>query len=524
MDWNETEAGPSQKNTPITLSVAQKHKLIKACAVFSAKDMRPFDTVEKNGFIEMATELFNLGAYFKKAISTENMRNILPHRNAVRNRVVAMGKENTENAKTAIKEILARDSTLGIGFSTDIWTETFDNVGYISLTAHYVAGRSIKNALLYLKPMNTEDKKSDKVQKELEEMIETIGIKENFKRSVFVTDRGGNIKKALKDANINGIPCFAHLLNNLCENSLLKTEEIEKFVNLMKEAVTWFKKSSQMSELETRLKQQAKTRFNSIKAMLESVKANFPDMLNTLKDENHELASRIEKAKIETIDQLLPFLVLLEKFTKQTEGENYPTLYKVWPAVTELKTFCDKPIQNEPRYITKMKKIATKYIDENFEITIYHELATFLTPKHKSLEFIDTDSQRKQNVVTKLRDYYNVIKAERESLQESVEIDPNDPFAEAYDKNNFLETSDMNEVDEYLNMQVDNTTKCLDFWCDNTLRFPILSSIAYFMHSIHATSCTEERIFSSAGHIKNVKRNRIDIEDLAHMVAARKEL
>lgn len=68
---HEESAGPSSKKrkNAINLDKNQQSLLIDACATFSAIDMRPFDFVEKDGFAELATTIFNLGTLLYKIIS-----------------------------------------------------------------------------------------------------------------------------------------------------------------------------------------------------------------------------------------------------------------------------------------------------------------------------------------------------------------------------------------------------------------------------------------------------------------------
>lgn len=447
------------------------------------------------------------------------MRNILPGRTSIRNRVAKKGKNVVEKSLEEVHEFLGRKTTIGIGLSTDIWTEPYENLPYMSLTAHYVIGRVLKSAVLALKPMiGLENKKAETIKAELDKIFESIKLKD-LKRSTFVTDRGGNIVRALGLSQIHRVSCFAHLLNNLCEHAFMKNDSISKLVNAMKELVTWFKKSTSMVELDTgtTLKQESKTRFNSIKFMFESVQTNYIKMSAIVKEKKPDYVGRMNTIKMKMIEELMPFLIELEKYTKKTEGEKYPTLYQVWPAVESLSKYCTKVDKNDPNYILQMKKAALSYIKANFEITDYHKFATYLTPKYKALDFIDT--QTKRDTLVKLRDFFDVIKSERSSVETETQHS-DDPFAVAYDFN--VKPNDKDELEIYFNMNIDVETKCLDFWFDNQLRFPILSEIAFFVHSITATSCTEERLFSAAGHIKNIKRNRINHDELLYMVTASK--
>lgn len=91
-----------------------------------------------------------------------------------------------------------------------------------------------------------------------------------------VTDNGANIKKAVKDTfgEIQQIPCFAHTLNLVPQDTLKKCPEVTELCGKVKKIVTFFKHSTiATNELRKstvlKLIQSVETRWNSTYYMLE---------------------------------------------------------------------------------------------------------------------------------------------------------------------------------------------------------------------------------------------------------------
>lgn len=65
-----------------------------------------------------------------------------------------------------------------------------------------------------------------------------------------VTDNGANMVKAIYDqfGRENHIPCFAHTINLVVENSISNSEEFKQLLHKVREVVKYFKRSTSASD------------------------------------------------------------------------------------------------------------------------------------------------------------------------------------------------------------------------------------------------------------------------------------
>jgi len=65
-----------------------------------------------------------------------------------------------------------------------------------------------------------------------------------------VTDNGANMVKAIYDqfGRENHIPCFAHTINLVVENSISNSEEFKELLHKVREVVKYFKRSTSASD------------------------------------------------------------------------------------------------------------------------------------------------------------------------------------------------------------------------------------------------------------------------------------
>ena len=128
----------------------------------------------------------------------------------------------TTISRNVIKEAESVKSTLtlklkdifqlvGGAFTTDMWTDDYRKISYISLTVHYIDENwQLKEQILAASKFPDAKHTAEQIKKTI------LGILKNYnlvpditmKKFVFVTDSGANFIAAFR--SLNHIPCFTH--------------------------------------------------------------------------------------------------------------------------------------------------------------------------------------------------------------------------------------------------------------------------------------------------------------------------
>jgi hypothetical protein len=155
-------------------------------------------------------------------------------------------------------------------------------------------------------------------------------------------------------------------------------------------------------------------------------------------------------------------------------------------------------------------------------------IAAILDLRLKGLKFVGNDTIKSQTI-EKLRDLYSDEQLRNELdptgnpsiWRNTTTISSSNSIITALfdDDKDDNEVVDVNEVDAYLSLQI-SKQKCdpLNWWKDNSKRFPLLSQIARKYLSIPATSVPSERLFSDAGLHITARRNCLNPELVEYLL------
>jgi hypothetical protein len=189
-----------KKSPPTAAKEATTKKIINLVC----KDLRPFEIILGEGFREFSQEMINIGATY----GTLSVDELFPHPTTISRNVI----KKAESAKTALalklKDVF---QFTGGAFTTDMWTDDFRKLSYISLTVHYIDENwQLKEQVLAASKFPDVRHTSDQIKRVILGILKGYNLipDTTMKRFAFVTDSGANFVSAFK--GLNHLPCFAH--------------------------------------------------------------------------------------------------------------------------------------------------------------------------------------------------------------------------------------------------------------------------------------------------------------------------
>jgi hypothetical protein len=117
----------TSKNFPTTAKDMVTKKIINLVC----KDLRPFEIIVGQGFREFSQEMIDIGSKY----GSLQVDNLFPHPTTISRNII----KNADSLKKKIAESLKDIFELvGGAFTTDMWTDDYRKISYISLTVHYM--------------------------------------------------------------------------------------------------------------------------------------------------------------------------------------------------------------------------------------------------------------------------------------------------------------------------------------------------------------------------------------------------
>lgn len=187
----------------------------------------PYSCVEKVGFCT----LLNYAAPLYK----------IPSRKTITLKM----EEKYRCLSNVVKDILSKIKYITL--TTDAWSDTLNNVGYLGVTCHFVNNYELQSINIGVTELH-DNHTSKNLKKWLLEIVEEWKI--NMQSIVaVVSDNAANIKKALKDAfgEDKYLDCLAHTLN-LVPAAILNLDDSKPILTKVKDIVRFFKQSNNASD------------------------------------------------------------------------------------------------------------------------------------------------------------------------------------------------------------------------------------------------------------------------------------
>jgi hypothetical protein len=394
------------------------------------------------------------------------------------------------------------------------------------------------------------------ISKKLENCLEELGLQKTSIMGV-VTDNGANVVKAVHEtfSEAKHLPCFAHTLNLVAENSFKGAPEIANLTSRVKTIVTWFKQSVSATDLLRqlqlrdgtsesnflKLKQQVPTRWNSTFYMVERF-LKLHKYVGEILLNDPKAPVMLNGAETVILKELKLLLKPLEVCTKEVCAEKHVTVSKIIPLVHCMKKAIEKIIPQEAN-VAKFKESLLAQIARRFGLTEKVDklaIATLLDPRFKKIHFEDylavghavnsikkmvkeraigiSEFQEQVNITDKQLETEN-----EEDCTENIWGYHNSLVHDFSTQTNKTEKDDIDmiissEITHYFNSSIHPLNQNpFEAWKILKISYPHLHSVATEYLQLVATSVPAERLFSKTGDILNEKRSRLKPDTLNKM-------
>ncbi|CAM4672842.1 unnamed protein product [Leuciscus chuanchicus] len=510
------------KNVPLKTKQAVTEKCVYMCA----KDIRPFYFVQGDGFLELAQELINVGATRGRVAASS----VLPSPNTVATHCRNLAEEKREELAKQVKEILNKGGK--VGMSTDMWTDDFRKIHYLSITCHYVTedfeliGKNLTTATF---PVD-EKKTGDNIKRELVKLLVTkFGFDPlSLKDIVWVTDQGANVVNALR--SYTRLDCMDHVLNTVLRHGLDNdalmqvAPDFAETVTASKTLVRYVKQSGMTAQLSKTILQMVDTRFSTVYLTLKSISDIYAELQDKLEARGE--SDRIEKITPDTLGMLVSFLKPFYDAQRELEGDKYPTLHLALLWVERLRHHCQQNA-NDTAQLAAVRQRHAHWLQVKMakSVTDLHKAATFLWPKFNQLRMLPADQRVNVQQYVKSRlsaAQQPVPEGPGEASQEtSASLSAAAPAPAAKKTPRFDEwenvfgvgetESEEDEVDSYVRQRPTMTDDqdLLGWWKTNSSVYPKLAQLARQVLCVPASSSSSERVFSAAGRTIEERRTRL---------------
>ncbi|KAM8971960.1 zinc finger BED domain-containing protein 4-like [Pelodytes ibericus] len=479
-----------------------------------------------------------------------------------------------------VKEELSKAAGQSVHFTTDLWSAPSGQHAFLSLTAHWwqpgvsheattslapgssrmggsasVDQQGYRSFLLHAEVMD-ENHTSENILHAIKRMVSHwVGAEAdtNVEVGFVVTDRAANMLKALRDGNIVGVRCAAHILHLVVKSSIPDgSNRIARVIDHCRRIAGHFHRSVKASHLLRQeqekaglpthcLQQDVVTRWNSTLEMLERILEQQRAIHSLSSDQFIGIASPLGREDWTVISQTV---AVLKPFRDATEHLSMSTasLGQVIPLFSHLGSKMDAFLENREVFQGGLHSDVAALVRKLKENLNYPELmlACMCDPQIKGKLAL------RYNILTICRDnlIQRVLDWQRKSGMLSGgelkhDIDMSAPLSSSAGSNTSTRTqlsgaaSFWEEALENLVGPTETPSShkessasemvilylCepplppnidpLSFWDQKKIVWPALSVVAQKLLSCPVTSVQSERVFSITGNILNPQRSRL---------------
>lgn len=428
-----------------------------------------------------------------------------------------------------------------------MWTETKKQRNFMAFTIHYIDSTwQLHCRILCTIEFLNFDEEENPVKKTAANILRTLQNKfvdlqlpdTVLSKLTFTTDQGSNIKKAL--AQYTRVNCIAHVLNLILTHTFKKAvlEEIApKILQLLhscKSLVEYLKRSGNCQKLNSTVKQECTSRWNTKFDMILSIRKNYNSIEKLLEDSKEE--HRLHGVEKYLLDRLILFLQPFKTATLIFEAEKKPTIHLV---LLHMHIFKEKLtiLQNEetiPEVQAVIRHCLNNVFDIKYKPERIHKIAAFLWPDYKQLLYLDQNAR--EEVYSIVTDELNNIFEDSASASDTpntssesqpiesqsntldfsdVEDDLIKKYKDIYNKNdNNLQSKVTSEIELYKKTWGTDADNILQWWRNHEKDFPLLHQLGRKILCVPASSASSERAFSSANRVLEDRRTNLKSENV----------
>ena len=208
-----------------------------------------------------------------------------------------------------------------------------------------------------------------------------------------VTDNASNMVAAISKTPWRHLPCFAHSLNLVVQNSITRTSDISDLQKQCKDIVSHFhqsaKSTTKLREVQKQLsllKQDVVTRWNSTYAMFERIHEQFEAITTTLclVSQNQLCLTAEDKSLLScSLEVLKPFL----EATENISGDKYVSTPMIIPLIRLLQQSMLSHL-DVPLAATLASHLSSRF--SSIEGAYTTAVTTLLDPRFKKVPFLTT--------------------------------------------------------------------------------------------------------------------------------------
>ena len=487
--------------------------------------MQPVSVVEDEGFQSLLHVL--------------DPRYQLPSRKSTMRMLPEAYNKKVEEIKEEISHVFH------VALTSDLWTSRTTE-SYITITCHFLSAtwqlRSLVLETLKFDLNHTAEHIADALLK----VAENWDI--SSKVVAIVTDNASNIVAAVKITGWTHVPCFAHTLNLVVSEAIKSDENVSDLKKRCKQIVTFFhqsvKATEKLKEVQCQIKlpehkliQEVDTRWNSTFYMFERIVEQHQAITTALCLSNRNDLC-LSAADVKLLEESLSVLQPFEAATREISADKYVSISRAIPLARSLQHLTAGSSHQTSLRSQLSAQMRRRYTA--IERANLLALSTLMDPRMKKMAFSNQEAARQaeQWIIQEARDIIETEATTAGANNDNTKVSQGpdeqnapglwDLFDQKVVNSQLARSSSIKatvEVQAYIGEDVlPRLEDPLTWWKTHEKRFNLLSQLAKKYLCVPGTSVPSERLFSKAGELVSIRRNRLKSKNVNMMLFLNKNM